>query len=425
MNASSPLHGQIDALLETVDELRPRLLALDPENADLRAMLRRIVGGLERLRMMRLVSEEHHARLLRVLSRFLDAEHGAMLRGEMDDAAFEAIERHAGAQATLLAEGRQDLPATHAALERCAAMLDQPLPASLPLADKHARLETALRRHLRDDAGLRREFAALLEALQSSLEAMDRMIAEIGEEAPELREARRLLEADLPDDAEAARALLARAREGLLSAGGKLAQAGERLRRTMRSHIQQMQSLTEKLEEAERDARNDPLTGLPNRRGLADYLKTRVERGFCFILLDVDHFKQINDRYGHDAGDEVLVQLADILRNHIRDTDLAARLGGEEFCVVFPGASLEEGQRLAERLRAAVAHHAFQTEKGALNATVSVGVAAHLPGHPAARAIKAADQALYEAKRSGRNRVRAAGEPEGPPADRATVERGG
>ncbi len=411
MNDTDNARRQIDGMLDAMDELRARLLRDHGDDAELRALLRNIVGGLERLRARRWVSGEHHAHLLQLLSRFLDAEHGAMLRDEADEAALHAIAAHAGQQAGLLAEARQDIPATHRALDRCIAMLGAKPDEARPLADKHRRLETLLRRHLTGDARLRREFARLLEALQASLDAMNRLVEEIGEEAPELREARELLETELPDDAETARAILARAREGLLSAGGKLARAGERLRQTMQTHVEQMQSLSRKLDEAEREARNDPLTGLPNRRALADFLQSLGARGFCFVLLDIDHFKQINDTHGHDAGDEVLAQLAGILREHTRSTDLAARLGGEEFCVVFPDTGLADGERLAEALRAAIERHSFDitaSSAGArtLEATVSIGVAEHRAGQPHARAIKAADRALYAAKEGGRNRVR-------------------
>ncbi len=411
MTPADDIRRQIGDMLDDMDALRERLLRDHGDDAELRGQLRRVIGGLEQIRARRFVSEDHHDRLLGLLSRFLDAEHGAMLRKEADDATLNAVSAHAERQARLLAEARQDIPAVHRALDRCISMLGQKPDEERPLADKHHALEAMLRRHLTGDAQLRREFARLLEALQSSLDAMNRLVEDIGEEAPELQEARRLLEAELPDDAETAREILARAREGLLSAGGKLARAGERLRQTMQSHVEQMQSLSRKLDEAEREARHDPLTGLANRRALADFLKSLGDRGFCFVLLDIDHFKQINDTHGHDAGDEVLAQLAGILREHTRSTDLAARLGGEEFCVVFPDTDLANGERLAEALREAIARHPFDITASSIGArtlevTVSIGVAEHRPGQPHARAIKAADRALYAAKKAGRNRVR-------------------
>jgi diguanylate cyclase (GGDEF)-like protein len=145
--------------------------------------------------------------------------------------------------------------------------------------------------------------------------------------------------------------------------------------------------------------RQDPLTGLANRRGLLE--SDLRERLLAVVMLDVDNFKQVNDGYGHETGDRVLLAVADILRASIRTGDVACRFGGEEFCVVLQRARLEVAERIAERVRAQVESVPLLPDGSRV--TVSVGVATGLVGLRAL--LQTADAALYEAKRSGKNRV--------------------
>ncbi|NEZ03280.1 diguanylate cyclase [Wenzhouxiangella sp. XN201] len=157
----------------------------------------------------------------------------------------------------------------------------------------------------------------------------------------------------------------------------------------------------------------DPLTGLYNRRFLDENLGREISRSrrtgnpLSVIVLDVDHFKQFNDSLGHDAGDAVLIDLARLLAEQARDMDLPCRLGGEEFLIVLPRASVEQAMLAAERLRKAVSDMDVEYRGQPLHGvTVSLGVASY-PDHgdEAESLIKAADQALYRAKRAGRDRV--------------------
>jgi diguanylate cyclase (GGDEF)-like protein len=151
------------------------------------------------------------------------------------------------------------------------------------------------------------------------------------------------------------------------------------------------------------EVRTDPLTGANNRRGLEDALSTqfalmnRYDSGFSVAMLDIDHFKETNDREGHLYGDRVLQDLARLLDDTVRETDVVARYGGEEFLVVMPHTGLEGASILAERLRAKV-------EKE-LPVTISGGVAQALDGDTQETLLSRADSALYEAKAAGRNRV--------------------
>ena len=162
----------------------------------------------------------------------------------------------------------------------------------------------------------------------------------------------------------------------------------------------------------ERQANTDGLTELPNRRHFEEALEAEISRAERFggslalILADLDDFKQVNDRYGHQTGDDVLQTFADILRATVREIDLPARYGGEEFAVLLPQTDLEGAHQLAERLRRALAARPMSTHPGGLVAvTSSFGVAAFPEAPTPAALFASADEALYRAKRSGKNCV--------------------
>jgi diguanylate cyclase (GGDEF)-like protein len=157
-------------------------------------------------------------------------------------------------------------------------------------------------------------------------------------------------------------------------------------------------------------ALTDPLTGLFNRRGLIEATReltaTRSPRPFTVLAFDLDHFRSINDRFGHAVGDEVLRLFASVASTSLRVTDFVARLGGEEFAAIIPG-SLDEGIIIAERVRVAFESAARTVAGRYLGATVSVGVAAHAAATNFDALLARADEALYAAKRAGRSRVEA------------------
>ncbi len=162
--------------------------------------------------------------------------------------------------------------------------------------------------------------------------------------------------------------------------------------------------------DARRMAATDTLTGLPNRRGLAsEFVHCKQLRGaISLLLLDVDHFKDVNDELGHEAGDAILQTVGNVLSKLARTTDMVARWGGEEFVVLLPGTS-EAGARVAaERVRRAIAEHAFELAGSAsLHKTASVGVASMADAREAEldEMVARADKAMYLAKSRGRNRV--------------------
>jgi diguanylate cyclase (GGDEF)-like protein len=159
----------------------------------------------------------------------------------------------------------------------------------------------------------------------------------------------------------------------------------------------------------------DPMTGLFNRRGFAEATarmiarEAKVGRPITVMIFDIDHFKSINDRFGHPAGDEVLKLFATIVTNTLRLTDLSGRIGGEEFAAMLP-CTLEEALHAAERVREAFETCGVAIDEAPVATTVSIGVAGGPPGTELDVLLAAADTALYQAKRGGRNRVEAAEE---------------
>ncbi|RMF15914.1 MAG: PleD family two-component system response regulator [Alphaproteobacteria bacterium] len=160
-------------------------------------------------------------------------------------------------------------------------------------------------------------------------------------------------------------------------------------------------------------ATTDAVTGLYNRHYMTSHLETQIRasrakgKPLSLVMLDLDHFKQINDRYGHAAGDEVLREFAARITRNIRGVDLAARYGGEEFVIIMPETAPEEARRIAERLREITASHPFQLPGGTeIPVTASLGLASLNDSiHNGNDLIDHADVALYQAKNEGRNRV--------------------
>ncbi|MCB1554387.1 MAG: diguanylate cyclase [Xanthomonadales bacterium] len=167
----------------------------------------------------------------------------------------------------------------------------------------------------------------------------------------------------------------------------------------------------------------DELTGLPNRRGLKEKgrLKVLAARRFnqrlACLALDIDHFKRVNDTHGHDVGDLVLRKVADVLRANSRNSDVLARIGGEEFIVLLDDASDEVAMMLADRIRTRIAEAEVALASGeVLSVTVSIGVAPYDPRMSLQMLIKQADLSLYRAKHTGRNRVCLSGPGDSAPA---------
>ncbi len=399
----------IEQLLDGMDEVRPIVLAARPDDMELRTTTRDMIAALEDIKRAPAIPAPTYTWLCQLTAKLLDAEHGALLKPNADglipDAASQALQQHFEQRQMLLMQALQDIPATHFLLDQSSEMIGDKAHGDTSLQNKAKHLLKLLRDHLQHDTDLKNEIQQLIEAFNPSFSALSNLLEQAGEDSPELKQAQQILSQKLPDNIDDARALLQSAHQSILQAGTKLVSASAKLNETMQEQVEKLSSLSSKLEQAESEARNDPLTGLPNRRALAEYLNDLGQNNFCFVVIDIDHFKNINDTHGHDVGDEILQQLAIILQTNIRNTDLAARIGGEEFCIVFAAAPVDTSYTLAEKLRLSIETHTFTSQQGPLNITASIGLAEHVAGHPSSITFKAADKALYQSKRNGRNQV--------------------
>lgn len=178
------------------------------------------------------------------------------------------------------------------------------------------------------------------------------------------------------------------------------------------SVIREVSSRKAKELDLSRDAVTDPLTGVLNRRGLENVFADRVAQRTtigeigCIALFDLDHFKQVNDQYGHATGDDVLKAFSAMLSSTVRDTDVVARVGGEEFVVLLIGADVQQASAVCERILRRLADTViFTRNKMTMSVTASAGLAVMQPGSPLAAMMAEADKALYSAKAGGRNQL--------------------
>mgnify|MGYP003604345477 FL=1 len=184
-----------------------------------------------------------------------------------------------------------------------------------------------------------------------------------------------------------------------------------RIQRIRAKLQQQREALAQALEVNRELATRDELTGLINRRAMLDLMalehsrSLRSGRPLLLAQLDIDHFKPINDQHGHATGDRALQAFAGTVRASVRDTDVLARWGGEEFVLMLTDTSADHARELLERIRQAVQALEIAHSAGSLQLTVSIGLAQHLPGDTVEHTLERADQALYRAKALGRNRV--------------------
>jgi diguanylate cyclase len=202
--------------------------------------------------------------------------------------------------------------------------------------------------------------------------------------------------------------------ESLMNELAKAATRATRLEASFVEKTRELDAIRDSLNKSEERAKTDTLTGLPNRRALDEFFRAaqlaamEKDEPLSVFLIDIDHFKNFNDRFGHAVGDQVLRLVAKALRDRVRDVDLPARYGGEELIAVLPGADLAACQRTAERIRYSIAECTItrrSTGETLPGVTVSIGVGQFQPGESMADLIERCDRALYLAKHSGRNRV--------------------
>ena len=189
-------------------------------------------------------------------------------------------------------------------------------------------------------------------------------------------------------------------REQLAESNRKINEAGEKIAR-----------LEKELEMARQEKSVDPLTKVYNR----GYFDTRLEEAVkdfsrsgepcCLIMMDIDHFKDFNDTYGHQAGDQVLRKVAELIKESVRASDTVARYGGEEFGVILYRSILKDAMKMAEKIRKNVGEHEFGVLDKTIHVTVSLGVTAFTGSDKTETIVQRADKGLYSAKEQGRNRA--------------------
>ena len=404
------MQRHLKQILEDMDILRPFALQNQETNVELRSTMRRIIQHIEHLQRTPTINPAHHQSIVTLLAQLLDAEHGILLKGSqgaaLPEQEYQQLQSYIAERQEMLQAVQQDWPALQTFLSNCQDLLGQSPISGADLGQHVRELEKHLREHLHQDEQLRTELNQFINALQGSIGSVLHVLDEVGEDAPELKQTQHILQQDLPDDPIQAKALLQQAREGLVQAGNKLTAASQTMQDNMQQQISQMSELSNRLEEAEHAARKDPLTGLANRRKLAEFLSSLPQNiNICFVMIDIDFFKKINDRYGHDAGDDILSDLANVLNDSTRSSDMVARLGGEEFCVVLPEAELKQAGALAANLCQAISLHRFTSGSHHIDVTVSLGVSQKKGDEIPELSIKRADKALYQSKKDGRNRV--------------------
>lgn len=299
----------------------------------------------------------------------------------------------------------------------------------LPVLDDLAVLMLAI-----NDSG-QHEFEAYLQQLNERLESFQSHLHEASEGHADNTSAARDLDSQLREQVDGLQSsvqgaadlgslkhILENRLEGLLGTMDEHQQQRDQREQDMASRLQGLAERVasmeqealgyrEHLEEQRQKALIDPLTGLPNRAAWSERVDQEVlqwqESGghLLMAILDLDHFKRINDSYGHLAGDKVLKIVASVLRKRLRSQDFIARFGGEEFVLLIPQTSLPAGCQLAETLRAAIEACPFHFKGERVTITLSIGISAFRSGERSEVVLKRADEALYRAKHLGRNRV--------------------
>lgn len=195
----------------------------------------------------------------------------------------------------------------------------------------------------------------------------------------------------------------------LVTAVAHLIEANQRMRRELQAAEERLQAQARQIERQALEARTDPLTRVANRWAFDEEIRRCrgqwVQQGIpsTLMLLDVDHFKRFNDSLGHQAGDDALRYVAEMLKRHLGEVALVARYGGEEFAVLFPGITAEAAIPYCEQARQAIAHARLKIEEREYRLTVSLGVAQWLPDETECDLLRRADEALYASKNAGRN----------------------
>lgn len=257
-----------------------------------------------------------------------------------------------------------------------------------------------------DMKALQQSQADLIEVISTLNESTRQAEENVSEFGQTLRQSeQQLIDPDGPLDSVVAH---------LLASTQSIQASMELMRHKIQESREEINMLRTRLEKISEEAQTDVMTGLANRKGLALAIEKNLQVTDetkvlpCILMIDIDHFKSINDNYGHLLGDQVIKAVANNLKNQIKGKDTAARYGGEEFCVLLPETQLSDALKVAENIRQVMEKTRIKRTKDnqeICSITVSVGVARYQPGESLLDFFQRADDALYESKKNGRNRV--------------------
>jgi diguanylate cyclase len=261
--------------------------------------------------------------------------------------------------------------------------------------------------------GLSRDVVDLIQRFEEEVSRLSSVIDESGENANDAGEKLARLSTELKlksGDQPALAALL----DSVISVTRTVRDANEKLEQQLAQSSEEVDTLRRNMERIQKEAMNDPLTGVKNRKTFDQeiercILSARKEgEPLALMMADVDHFKRFNDQWGHQTGDHVLRLVAEVMKANVKGKDTLARYGGEEFSIILPGTTLENAKMLADRMRRAIESRRLKkrrTEEDLGLITISIGVAQWRPNEPSDTLIERADSCLYMAKAAGRNRV--------------------
>ncbi len=388
-------------LADELFEIRELLKGEDTEQAS--AKLRRLIVKAEKnVETQEPVSDPLAEQISKWLQLFLDDAYAAELtRQDKSRINVEELSRHVEERQQLLSDGLLVSPAL-SGIHRLCSLLGQ-IPKAQNLSEGISELQNHFSHHLIMDEELRQEFANLSQSMVTSLTNLEQITSNMGDDSSELNQARSILAEQLPKEPEAALAHLRRACDALASAEGKLGSAVKIISEQMKTNIEELGELRSHLEEAQKEARRDPLTGLANRRELREFFDALDSGPTSLLMLDLDYFKKVNDSYGHEAGDEVLAEIGKRLTESTSEGDIVARIGGEEFVAVLTGVAAWQVLSIAEKIRQTVTEKVISTAAGEIPVTLSIGAASRFTNESISEWKKRADLSLYEAKQSGRN----------------------
>lgn len=404
MNTST---DPIELLLDDIESVRQATIATKADTPELRALLRQLVHRAETIQATPQVPLSSYNAVAAMLSQLVDGENRLLLQHLTEGRdVLPSLQKHVDGRRTQLESAEHTIRDMRALIERASVLLNSTMAPKRDAepADLCRQFEHILREHLHDDGVLRQEVSQLVKAMQASVQNINGLLQEMGDDA-DCDEIGQILEQDIPDDPKQVQALLQKTREALLATSHKLTSMRGSMHQVMQSQISSIEALSQRLRHAEEQANKDALTGLANRRQLGRFMSTLETGTAALLMVDLDHFKSINDRYGHISGDKILTTAASLLAGLIRSTDIAARFGGEEFCIVMPGVELEQARDKAEQIRKCIAETPFEAQDEQIRITASIGVASRRGGETIPHWTKRADSALYEAKQQGRNGV--------------------